>query len=149
MSEHKVTVEWKRETSDFSYQNYNRDHNWAFDAGVTVRASAAPDYLGNERCVDPEEAFVASLSSCHMLTFLAIASRKRFVLDAYHDEAVGILGKDATGRLAITMVTLRPRVQFGGEKAPTPEELAQMHEQAHHACFIANSVKTEVIVEPR
>jgi organic hydroperoxide reductase OsmC/OhrA len=149
MSEHKVTVEWKRETADFSYQTYNRDHDWAFDAGITVRASAAPAYLGNERCVDPEEAFVASLSSCHMLTFLAIASRKRLVLDEYHDEAVGILGKDTAGRLAITKVTLRPRVQFGGEKAPAPEELTQMHEQAHEACFIANSVKTEVIVEPR
>ena len=149
MSEHKVTVEWKRETPDFSYQSYNRDHDWAFDAGVTVRASAAPAYLGNASCVDPEEAFVASLSSCHMLTFLAIASRKRFVLDEYHDEAVGILGNDTASRLAIIKVTLRPRVQFSGEKAPTPEQVAQMHEQAHHGCFIANSVKTEVIVEPR
>ena len=94
MSEHKVTVEWKRETPDFSYQTYNRDHDWAFDSGVTVRASAALAYLGSAACVDPEEAFVASLSSCHMLTFLAIACRKRFVLDEYRDEAVGILGKD-------------------------------------------------------
>jgi organic hydroperoxide reductase OsmC/OhrA len=149
MSEHKVTVEWKRETPDFSYQSYNRDHNWAFDAGVTVRASASPAYLGNAACVDPEEAFVASLSSCHMLTFLAIASRKRFVLDEYRDEAVGILDKDKAGRLAITKVTLRPKVQFSGDKAPSPEELEQMHEQAHDACFIANSVKTEVTVEMR
>jgi organic hydroperoxide reductase OsmC/OhrA len=149
MSEHKVTVEWKRETPDFSYQSYNRDHNWAFDAGVTVRASASPAYLGNAACVDPEEAFVASLSSCHMLTFLAIASRKRFVLDEYRDEAVGILGKDKAGRLAITKVTLRPKVQFSGDKAPSPEELGQMHEQAHDACFIANSVTTEVTVETR
>jgi organic hydroperoxide reductase OsmC/OhrA len=149
MSEHKVTVEWKRETPDFSYQSYNRDHNWAFDAGVTVRASASPAYLGNAACVDPEEAFVASLSSCHMLTFLAIASKKLFVLDAYHDEAVGILGKDAAGRLTIIKVTLRPKVQFSGDKAPSPEELEQMHEQAHDACFIANSVKTEVTVEMR
>ena len=106
MSEHKATVAWKRETPDFSYQSYNRDHDWTFDAGVTVRASANPAYLGNDKCVDPEEAFVASLSSCHMLTFLAIAARKRLVLDAYHDEAVGILDKDAAGRLAITRVTL-------------------------------------------
>lgn len=149
MSEHKVTVEWKCETPDFSYQSYNRDHDWTFDAGVTVRASAAPAYLGNTACVDPEEAFVASLSSCHMLTFLAIASRKRFVLDGYHDEAIGILDKDAAGRLAITRVTLHPRVQFSGEKVPSLEEVTHMHEQAHHACFIANSVKTEVLVEPR
>jgi organic hydroperoxide reductase OsmC/OhrA len=149
MSEHKVTIEWKRETPDFSYQTYNRDHDWAFDAGVTVRASAAPAYLGNTACVDPEEAFVASLSSCHMLTFLAIASRKRFVLDEYRDEAVGILGNDTAGRLAITKVTLRPQIQFSGEKAPSLEELTQMHAQAHDACFIANSVKTEVTVEAR
>ena len=148
MSEHKVSVEWKRETPDFSYQTYNRDHDWAFDAGITVRASAAPAYLGNERCVDPEEAFVASLSSCHMLTFLAIAARKGFVVDSYLDHAVGILGKDAAGRLAITKVTLSPRIQFGGERAPTSADLGQMHEQAHHACFIANSVKTEVAIEP-
>ncbi len=149
MSEHKVTVEWQRETADFSYQTYNRDHNWAFDAGVTVRASATPAYLGNAKCVDPEEAFVASLSSCHMLTFLAIASKKRFVLYEYHDEAVGILAKDTAGRLAITKVTLRPKIQFSGDTQPTHEEITQMHEQAHEACFIANSVKTEVIVEPR
>ena len=149
MSEHKVTFEWKRETPDFSYQTYNRSHDWVFDAGVSVRASAAPAYLGDAGCVDPEEAFVASLSSCHMLTFLAIASRKGFVLDGYLDEAVGVLGKDAAGRLAITTVTLRSKVQYSGEKVPTSDELTQMHAQAHHACFIANSVKTEVIVEPR
>ncbi len=147
MSEHKVTVEWKRETPDFTYPSYNRDHDWIFDAGVNVRASAAPAYLGNERCVDPEEAFVASLSSCHMLTFLAIACKKRFVVDGYHDQAVGFLEKDAGGRLAITRVTLRPRVQFGGDRTPTPDELAQLHDQAHHGCFIANSVKTEISVE--
>ena len=149
MSQHTVTLEWKRETADFGYQNYNRDHDWRFDGGATVRASAAPAYLGNPQCVDPEEAFVASLSSCHMLTFLAIASRKRLVVDSYLDEAVGLLEKDSSGGLAITRVTLRPLVRFGGDKTPSPEELAQMHDQAHHACFIANSVKTEVTVEPR
>ena len=149
MSEHKATIEWKRETETFSYESYNRDHDWIFDAGIRVRASANPAYLGSEQCVDPEEAFVASLSSCHMLTFLAIACRKGFDLDGYHDEAVGVLGKDAGGRLAITQVTLRPRVTFSGAKTPTPEELRTLHGQAHHACFIANSVKTEVVVEPQ
>jgi len=148
MSEHKVTVDWKRETPDFAYETYNRDHSWGFDAGITVRASAAPSYKGSESCVDPEEAFVASLSSCHMLTFLAIACKKRFTVDGYKDQAVGILGKDQAGRMAMTRVTLRPHIRFGGEKTPTPAELAQMHDQAHHACFIANSVKTEVIIEP-
>ncbi len=148
MSEHQVTIDWKRETPDFEYKSYNRDHDWSFDAGITVRASATPSYQGNERCVDPEEAFVASLSSCHMLTFLAIACKKQFTVDGYRDHAIGILGKDQAGRLAMIKVTLRPQVRFDAEKTPTPEELANLHEQAHHACFIANSVKTEVVVEP-
>jgi organic hydroperoxide reductase OsmC/OhrA len=149
MSEHKATIDWKRQSPDFAYETYNRDHNWLFDAGITVRASASPAYLGSESCVDPEEAFVASLSSCHMLTFLAIAARKRYVVDGYHDEAVGVLAKDAAGRLAMTKVTLRPRVTFGTEKQPGPEELRQLHDQSHHACFIASSVRTEVSVEPQ
>ena len=149
MSEHKVTVDWRRETPDFAYETYNRDHDWAFDAGVTVRASANPAYLGNGSCVDPEEAFVASLSSCHMLTFLAIAARRKLVVDSYHDEAVGVLEKGGGGRLAITRVTLRPQVRFGGENLPGPEDLRRLHDQAHHACFIANSVKTDVVVEPQ
>jgi organic hydroperoxide reductase OsmC/OhrA len=149
MSEHKATIQWRRETPDFRYETYNRDHDWQFDAGITVRASAAPSYLGSEGCVDPEEAFVASLSSCHMLTFLAIAARKHYVVDSYRDEAVGLLGKDAAGRLAMITVNLRPEVRFGGPNTPAPDELAHMHDQAHHACFIANSVKTEVTVEPR
>src|SRR3954466_3518256 len=115
MSEHTVTVQWRRETPDFAYETYNRDHDWTFDAGVTGRASATPAYQGNAACVDPEEAFVASLSSCHMLTFLALAARKRYVVDGYRDEAVGILGKDAAGSLAITEVTLRPEVRFGSD----------------------------------
>jgi organic hydroperoxide reductase OsmC/OhrA len=148
MSEHHATIVWKRQTADFAYETYNRDHDWQFDAGITVRGSAAPAYLGSESCVDPEEAFVASLSSCHMLTFLAIASKKRYIVDGYRDEAVGVLAKDAAGRLAVTHVTLRPAVQFSGEKQPSPDELRLLHDQAHHACFIANSVKTEVSVEP-
>jgi organic hydroperoxide reductase OsmC/OhrA len=149
MSEHTATIEWRRETPDFAYETYNRDHDWSFDAGITVRASAAPAYKGSESCVDPEEAFVASLSSCHMLTFLAICCRNGFIVDSYRDQAVGILGKNTGGRMAMTKVTLHPQVSFGGEKMPTPEELAQMHDQAHHACFIANSVKTDVVVEPQ
>src|SRR5262249_4522174 len=111
--------------------------------------SAAPAYLGSESCIDPEEAFVASLSSCHMLTFLAIAARKRYVLDAYRDQAVGILAKDSAGKRAVTQGTLRPQGRFRGGKEPPPEDLQRLHDQAHHACFIANSVKTEVVVEPR
>jgi organic hydroperoxide reductase OsmC/OhrA len=149
MSEHAATVDWRRETPDFAYESYNRDHDWLFDAGVVVRASAAPAYRGGASCVDPEEAFVASLASCHMLTFLAIAARKKLVVDSYRDEAVGVLAKNAEGRLAITRVTLRPMVAFGGETTPGADELAKLHDQAHHECFIASSVKTEVVVEPR
>lgn len=149
MSEHHAMIDWKRESADFAYANYNRDHDWIFDGGVTVRASAAPKYLGSPSCVDPEEAFVASLSSCHMLTFLAIASRKRYVVDAYRDEAVGVMDKNAEGRLAIVRVTLRPDVTFGGDHTPTHADLQKMHDLAHHECFIANSVRTEVVVEPR
>ncbi len=127
MSEHTATIEWRRETPDFAYETYNRDHDWTFDAGVTVRASANPAYLGSENCVDPEEAFVASLSSCHMLTFLAMAARLRYIVDGYKDQAVGVLGKDSAGHLAMTKVTLRPRVTFSGEKIPGREELRQIH----------------------
>jgi organic hydroperoxide reductase OsmC/OhrA len=149
MSEHTAAIHWRRETADFKYETYNRDHDWEFDAGIRVRASASPAYMGNTTCVDPEEAFVASVSSCHMLTFLAIACRKRCTLDDYRDEAIGVLDKNAEGRLAITTITLQPQVRFAGDKAPTSDELSQMHEQAHHACFIANSVKTEVILKPK
>jgi organic hydroperoxide reductase OsmC/OhrA len=118
MSEHKATVEWKRETADFTYETYNRDHDWIFDAGVRVRASANPAYLGSEACIDPKEAFVASLSSCHMLTFLAIACKKRYNVERYCDPAVGILEKDASGRLAITRVTLQPEVGSRANEHP-------------------------------
>ncbi|MBI3804104.1 MAG: OsmC family protein [Nitrospirae bacterium] len=149
MSEHQVAIDWERETEAFSYQEYSRDHLWTFAGGVKLSASAAPDYLGNPNYVNPEEALVAALSSCHMLTFLAIAARKRFVIDAYHDDAVGVLEKNAQGRFAITRVTLRPKIAFSGEKQPTPEELKALHDQAHHGCFVANSVTTEVTVDIR
>ena len=149
MSEHIAKIAWKRETADFAYQTYNRDHDWTFDSGTTVRASANPAYLGSPSCVDPEEAFVASLSSCHMLTFLAIAARQRYILDSYEDEAVGILAKDDTGKLAVTQVTLRPLIRFSGEKHPSAEELAKLHDLAHHACFIASTVNTQILIESR
>lgn len=149
MSEHQVTLRWQRESSDFTYQTYNRDHQWAFDGGVVVQASASPGFLGNPSCVDPEEAFIAALASCHMLTFLAIAARKRFVVDRYNDQAVGFLGKNPEGRYALARVMLKPKIVFGGERTPSAEDLRQMHEGAHRQCFIANSVKTQVIVEPR
>src|SRR5678815_4806305 len=109
MSEHKVTLTWQRGDKPFDYQKYSRDHTWKFDGGHEMLASAAPEYLGNPKLVDPEQAFVASLSSCHMLTFLAIAAKKKFVLDEYIDDAVGQKKKNAEGRLAITRATLNQR----------------------------------------
>jgi len=148
MSEYRVTVSWRRQSAGFTYEEYNREHTWSFDAGIQVRASAAPAFRGKLDCVDPEEAFVAALSSCHMLTFLAIASRKRLVVDSYEDDAVGYMEKNAEGKLAVTRVILRPRIKFSGPEAPTGDQLAKLHEHSHHECFIANSVLTEVTVEP-
>ena len=147
MSEHKATIEWKRETENSSYESYSRDHVITFDGGVRVPASAAPAYRGNPAHVDPESALVGALSSCHMLTFLAIACKKQFVVDSYRDQAVGFLEKNAKGKLAVTRVVLRPKIIFGGTTLPTPEQLTALHERAHAECFIANSVLTEVTVE--
>ena len=147
MSEHKITLSWERGDKPFEYQKYSRDHTWKFDCGHEMQASAAPAYLGNPKNVDPEEAFVASLSSCHMLTFLAVACKKKFVLDEYVDEAVGHMEKNENGKMAITKVELRPRIKWSGDKTPTEQELDEMHHFAHTECFIANSVKTEVTVE--
>jgi organic hydroperoxide reductase OsmC/OhrA len=149
MSEHKITLTWKRGDAPFEYQKYPRNHIWEFDGGHEMTASAAPAYLGDPKQVDPEEAFVASLSSCHMLTFLAIACKKKFVLDEYVDEAVGHMEKNAEGNLAITRVTLKQQLKFSGDKQPTAQEIEEMNHAAHEQCFIANSVKTEIKVEPQ
>jgi organic hydroperoxide reductase OsmC/OhrA len=149
MSEHKATLKWQRGGAEFSYQKYPRDHTWSFDGGHTMTATAAPAYLGNPANVDPEEAFVASLASCHMLTFLSIACKQKFVLDSYEDEAVGHMEKNADGKLAVTRVELRPKIAWSGERRPSAEQLEKMHHAAHENCFIANSVKTEVSVAER
>lgn len=146
MSEHVVDVSWARGDHEFTYDTYDRDHEWRFDGGVTVAASANPAYLGNAAGVDPEEAFVASLSSCHMLTFLAIAAKKRLVVDSYEDHAVGLMAKNAEGRIAVTHVTLRPKITFAGA-TPDAETLDKLHHLSHQQCFIANSVSTEITVE--
>ncbi len=147
MSEHKATLRWERGDAEFSYQKYPRDHSWSFDGGHTMTGTAAPAYLGNPANVDPEEAFVAALSSCHMLTFLAIACKQKFVLDRYEDEAVGHMEKNAQGKMAITRVELHPKITWGGDRTPTAEELDKLHHAAHDNCFIANSVTTEVVVK--
>ena len=146
MSQHSARVLWSRGSNAFTYDTYSRDHAWTFEGGTTVQASAAPDYLGSPGRVDPEEAFVASVSSCHMLTFLALAARKRFVVERYEDRAVGTLEKNQDGKLAITRVELRPRIDFDAGHRPTPQELDRLHHLAHEHCFIANSVATEIVV---
>ena len=148
MSEHRFELRWKHAGGEYKYESYDRTHRWRFGGGVEVDASSAPEYLGRAELPNPEEALVAALSSCHMLSFLAIAARQRFAVESYTDEAVGWLEKDADGKLAITRVELRPRTTFSGEKRPGAADVARMHEQAHRVCFIANSVKTQVSVVP-
>jgi organic hydroperoxide reductase OsmC/OhrA len=148
MSEHKANIKWARNGADFGYKTYSRDHIWRFDNGIETPASAAPAYLGNPQRVDPEAAFVAALSSCHMLTFLALASNRGFVVDSYEDNAVGHLEKNANGKLAITCVELHPKIVYGGAKQPTQADLDWLHDKAHRECFIANSVTTEIRVGP-
>ncbi len=152
--EYKATVAWKRaEGEAFTDLKFSRGHEWSFDGGVEVPASASPHVvplpLSVEAAVDPEEAFVASLSSCHMLWFLAIAAKRGYRVDEYDDEPDGVLESDADGRVSMTRVALRPRIRFGGDPVPAPSDVAAMHDEAHHACYIANSVKTAIVVEPR
>ena len=149
MSEHVAEIRWSRATESFAYDHYNRAHDWMFDAGFTVPASASPQYRGDRDRVDPEEAFVAALSSCHLLTFLAICAKKRLVVDAYEDRAVGRMDKNAQGKLAVTSVDLHPKVRFAPGTEVDAAALKKLHHDAHEACFIANSVKTLVIVHAR
>ncbi len=146
MSEHKATIKWQRESEDFSVKNYNRSHEWDFGDGNTLKASAAPAYQGDADRVDPEQAFVAALSACHMLTFLFVASQKKYTVDRYEDHAVGVLGKNAEGKMVMTEVTLRPKVIFSGDNQPDAQALEQLHEAAHKNCFLANSVTTRIQV---
>ncbi|MFK7991680.1 MAG: OsmC family protein [Sandaracinaceae bacterium] len=147
MSEHVASIHWTRGDAEFTYETYSRAHTVRFANGIELAASAAPAFLGDADRVDPEASFVAALSSCHMLTFLAIAARKRLVVEGYEDAAIGYLEKNAEGRLAMTRVVLRPKVVFGGAP-PEPEQLKRMHATSHRNCFIANSVTTSVTVEP-
>jgi organic hydroperoxide reductase OsmC/OhrA len=152
MSEYRAIIEWKRNDAVFTDNKYSRGHRWLFDGGIEVPASSSPHSVrlpfSVENAVDPEEALVAALSSCHMLTFLYLAAKKKFVIDSYRDDAVGYMEKNEQDRLAITRVTLRPDVKFIGDVLPTAAEIAELHHGAHEQCYIANSVKTEVRVEP-
>ncbi len=151
MSEYFATVSWRRNGQNFLDGKYSRGHVWKFDGGAEIPASPSPHVVPAPMCieeyVDPEEAFVASLSSCHMLFFLYLAGKARLVVDEYDDEAVGIMGKNEEGKMAMTRVTLRPSIVFSEETRPSREQLEKLHHQAHELCFIANSVKTEITTE--
>lgn len=152
MSEYHALVKWTRgENEAFTDNKYSRGHEWQFDGGLTVPASSSPDVVPLPYSVaanlDPEEAFVASLSSCHMLFFLAFIAKHHYLVESYTDEAYGVMEKNAVGKTAMTKVVLRPKVVFGGERVPSYEELVELHHKAHEHCYIANSVTAEVITE--
>jgi organic hydroperoxide reductase OsmC/OhrA len=151
VSRHGAIVEWSRSDAEpFIDLRYSRRHVWRFDGGVEVAASSSPHSVkvpfSAEEAVDPEEAFVASISSCHMLWFLSIAAKRGFVVDRYADDAEGFLETGADGKAWMTRVTLRPSIAFGGERMPSAPEIAAMHHAAHEACYIANSVRTAITV---
>ncbi|MGA9582796.1 MAG: OsmC family protein [Allosphingosinicella sp.] len=149
MSNYLATVEW-RSDGGFREGRYSRAHSWSFDGGAVVPASASPQVvpapMSDPAGVDPEEALVASVSACHMLWFLHLARDSGLDVAVYRDEARGTMGKDDRGRMAMTRIMLRPKIDFTGE-APGPEALARLHEEAHERCFIANSLRTEIVVE--
>jgi organic hydroperoxide reductase OsmC/OhrA len=152
MSEYTATTLWTRDGQAFTDNRYSRRHAWQFDGGAEVAASASPLHvrapMSDPSAVDPEEAFVAAISSCHMLFFLSIAARQGFRVDRYLDQAVGIMAKDDEGKLAMTEVTLRPDVTFSGDLMPSRSEIDQMHHESHESCYIASSVKSLVLCEP-
>lgn len=152
MTQYGAQILWLRGEQDFLNNRYSRKHLLRFDGGLDIPASSSPHVvpvpMSDPAAVDPEEAFVASLASCHLLWFLSIAARRRFCVDRYADNPLGVMAKNSAGKLAMTLVTLRPEVAFSGDRVPTAAEVAKMHRQAHEECFIANSVKTEVRCEP-
>jgi organic hydroperoxide reductase OsmC/OhrA len=151
MSEHKAIIHWNCSSPDFLSGRYSREHTWTFDGGLTVPASPAPSVVplpwSNPAHVDPEEAFVAAIASCHMLTFLYLASKAGFQVDSYQDEAVGFMTKNDRGVPWVSSVILDPQIVYRGEKAPTPAEEQRLHHLAHEQCFIANSVRTGIAVK--
>ena len=152
MSTYHAEIVWQRNEQSFTDNRYSRAHEWRFDGGVTVPASSSAHVVplpwSVEDAVDPEEAFVASLSSCHMLWFLSLAAARGLRVDSYRDRASGVMSRNAEGRLAMTAITLRPQTHFSGARVPDADELRALHDAAHHECFIANSIRSEVRCEP-
>lgn len=152
MAEHVSTVSWTRDGAVFTDQKFSRAHTISFDGGVSIAGSASPHVVklpySRADAADPEEMFVASLSTCHMLWFLSLAAAKGFVVDSYRDDAVGVMARNERGKPFVAKVTLRPRIDFSGGKHPTAADLDALHHKAHEECFIANSVRTEIAIEP-
>ena len=149
MSEHKAIIDWKRSGPNFRKGQYLREHTWRFDGGLEVRASASPSVVpapwSNPAHVDPEEAFVAAIASCHMLWWLALAAKDGFDVESYRDEATGVMTRNEAGVPWVSTVFLDPKIQYGS-RAPSPTDTARLHERAHAQCFIANSVRTRIVV---
>lgn len=152
VGDYRASIEWNRAGEDFADNRYSRGHFWRFDGGIDVPASSSPQVIplpmSVEAAVDPEEAFVASLASCHMLWFLALAQKQGWVVDHYRDGAVGTLAMNAGRKMAMTQVTLRPRVSFAGSSPPDDATVIALHHRAHEQCYIANSVTTQIVCEP-
>ena len=153
MHNYEARVTWTRGANEkFTDNRYSRAHEWAFDCGIALKASSSPSVvplpLSAADAVDPEEALVASTSSCHMLYFLFFAAKRGFTVERYEDRAVGVLEKNQGGKIFMSRITLRPHVAFSGDKVPSADELAALHHSAHDECFIANSLKSEIVVEP-
>ncbi|HSY44138.1 MAG TPA: OsmC family protein [Candidatus Acidoferrum sp.] len=153
MAEYKTIIKWHRTSPDFLRGKYSREHTWIFDGGMTILASSSPHVVpvpwSNPTHVDPEEAFVASISSCHMLTFLYLAGKQGFQVESYEDEAVGSMTKNEKGVPWMSSVSLNPKIIYGGEKIPTSAEAEHLHHLAHEQCYIAQSVKTEITVQSK
>jgi len=153
MATYTAEIRWDRGAQEFTNNRYSRAHTWRFDGGTVVPASSSPAVvplpMSDATAIDPEEAFVASLSSCHMLWFLAIAAKRGYTVDSYSDEAGGVMGRNAAGKLAMLKVTLRPLVRFSGSGQPDRSTLDALHHAAHEECYLANSVSTEIQIEPR
>jgi len=151
MSEYQATISWQRDEQKFTDKRYSRGHQWQFDGGAVIQASSSPSVVplpwSVAENVDPEEAFVASLSSCHMLFFLSIAAANGYCIDDYQDKATGVMAKNAEGKMVMTEVMLKPHVVFSGDKRPDERKLEKMHHQAHDQCFLANSVTTAIHCE--
>ncbi len=148
MSSYSIKLNWRRTTPDFDYKTFNRSHVWHLAGGQAVQGSSAPEYSGDPEMSNPEEALLTSLSSCHMLTFLAIAALKKLVVDSYEDEPWAELGKNEKGRTMVSRLTLRPKVTFGSA-APTPDVVLELHRKAKENCFIGNSLLTPIELKPR